>query len=319
MYPLILAVKVCIPSVLPTNRISAYLTTKHCFAFLTFVYLRMYSLFLAVASWLLCKEHETVSCNKWLPTNNPTLQITHCSSFPIEHFHSWWNLQFNIFFCTYIYMYLGILLGSGLYPPRKKQTPKQFAIRKKWKDYQGKISAYDIALRIVFVILSWSVMIKQNMSGNSCHHCHNLLSTEPVFRRACCEGCFHQWYIQSRDLICCPRCRLDSLQHFSRILLWISMVFLLLEDTTDQPPAKTRRVEDRENWVICLEELTEIAKVMTTKSCCKQTALIDCLLGGCNLRLWEKYFILLSVSPKCQHWTTEANWYLIVDILRNSS
>ena len=30
----------------------------------------------------------------------------------------------------------------------------------------------------------------------------------------------------------------------------------------------------------------------------------------CNLCLWEKYFIICK-NPKCQHWTTEANWYLL--------
>ena len=35
----------------------------------------MYPLFLAVAWWLLRKEHETLSCNKCLRPNNPTLQI----------------------------------------------------------------------------------------------------------------------------------------------------------------------------------------------------------------------------------------------------
>ena len=130
------------------------------------------------------------------------------------------------------------------------------------------------------------------MSWNHFHHCQNLLSTEPVFRRACCEGCFHQRCIQSRELICCPRCGLDSPSHFSRILLWIPMVSLLVDEATDQPLAKTRRGEDRENYVICLEELTEMAKVVTTKRCCKQPAHIHCLPGGCNLRLWEKYFII---------------------------
>ena len=35
----------------------------------------MYPLFLAVAWWLLRKEHETLSSNKCLRPNNPTLQI----------------------------------------------------------------------------------------------------------------------------------------------------------------------------------------------------------------------------------------------------
>ena len=138
------------------------------------------------------------------------------------------------------------------------------------------------------------------------------LNTEPVFCRACCEGCFHQWYIQSEDLIHCPSCRLDSLRHFLRILLWIPMVSLLVDHATDQPPAKTRRVEDRKNYIISLEELTEMAKVVTTKRCCKQPAHIHCLLGGCNLCLWEKHFIICKpkmstlnnrseLIPNCRH------------------
>ena len=63
MYPLFLAVKVRIHLALPTNRISARLTGRHSSAFLNFVYLRMYPVFLAVAWWLLHKEHETLSCN----------------------------------------------------------------------------------------------------------------------------------------------------------------------------------------------------------------------------------------------------------------
>ena len=53
------------------------------------------------------------------------------------------------------------------------------------------------------------------------------------------------------------------------------MVSLLVDEATDQPLAKTRRVEDGKYCVLCLEELTEMAKVVTTKSCCKQTAHID--------------------------------------------
>ena len=55
------------------------------------------------------------------------------------------------------------------------------------------------------------------------------------------------------------------------------MVSLLVEEATDHPPVKRRRVEDREKCVICLEEVTEMAMVVTTKSCCRQTAHVDCL------------------------------------------
>ena len=115
------------------------------------------------------------------------------------------------------------------------------------------------------------------MSGNRCHRCYNQLSSEPVFRRACCGASFHQRCIQSGDLICCPRCGLNSLSHFSRILLWIPMVSLLVEEATDHPPANRRRVEGRDKCVICLEEFTEMAMVVATKSCCRQTAHVDCL------------------------------------------
>ena len=80
MYPLFLAVEVRIRLALLTNRISARLTSRHCSAFLNFVYLRLYPLFLAVPWWLLHKEHETLSCNKYLWPNNPTLLLSTLSA-----------------------------------------------------------------------------------------------------------------------------------------------------------------------------------------------------------------------------------------------
>ena len=57
----------------------------------------------------------------------------------------------------------------------------------KWKDYQGKISACDITPRIVLVILSWSVEIKQKCQGivvTIARICFPLsqFSTEPAAR-----------------------------------------------------------------------------------------------------------------------------------------
>ena len=139
----------------------------------------------------------------------------------------------------------------------------------KSKDYRGKKSASGITLRIALIILLWSGKIKQNMSGNCCDHCQNPLSTELVFRRACCEGCFHQQCIESLYLIHCLFCRLDSLRDSSRILLWILMVSLLIDGNTDQSPAKRWRVGDGETSITCLQEFTQLAKVVTPKSCCK--------------------------------------------------
>ena len=103
------------------------------------------------------------------------------------------------------------------------------------------------------------------MTGNRCSQCEKPLSTEPVYRRACCKGCFYQCCIKDRHLKRCPCCRLDSLQNALRMLLWIPVVSLIVDDKTDQCPAKRWRVrdddDDEKTCVICLEEYTKMAKV----------------------------------------------------------
>ena len=156
-------------------------------------------------------------------------------------------------------------------------------------------------------------MIKQNMSGNSCHHCHNLLSTEPVFRRACCEGCFHQWYIQSEDLIHCPSCRLDSLRHFSGFR-WFPYSLMMPQTSPlsrhgDWRITRTTSFPWR-NWRKWQRWWPQKDAASNQPTFIVYRVDVICVCGKS---------ILLSVNPKCQHSTTEANWYPIVDILRNSS
>ena len=119
---------------------------------------------------------------------------------------------------------------------------------------------------------------KPLMSENSCSHCKKTQNTESVCRM-CCRAYFHQRCIKSLQLSCCPYCGLDSQRNNSQTLLWTPVVSLLGDDETDRCPAKRRRVEggDGDTCVICLDDSSKMDKVVTTNSCCKQTANVACL------------------------------------------
>ena len=74
----------------------------------------------------------------------------------------------------------------------------------------------------------------------------------------------------------CPCCGLESVWNNTQTLLWAPAEPLL----ENKPcPAKRKKVEDGdgETCVICLDDCSEMAKVVTTNSCCKQTTHVACL------------------------------------------
>ena len=102
------------------------------------------------------------------------------------------------------------------------------------------------------------------------------LSMETIYSRTCCSAYFHHRCIKSCDFSRCPCCGVESRWNNTQTLLWAPAESLLENEPC---PAKRRKVEggEGETCVICLDDCSEMAKVVTTNSCCKQTAHVACL------------------------------------------